>query len=81
MFLLYRGVGGLWAFELIARHHLSLEMVIKFRFHLFAEHHVMKDNPAFSMVNDSDEDVVFGSEDEGSKPLAINMTAKDDDSD
>nr|CAG4644664.1 EOG090X03I5 [Leptodora kindtii] len=28
------------------------------------EHHVMKDNPAFSMVNDSDEDVVFGSEDE-----------------
>ena len=42
----------------------------------------MKDNPAFSMVNDSDEDVVYGSdEDEGRKPLTINLTSKDDDSD
>nr|CAG4636043.1 EOG090X03I5 [Eubosmina coregoni]SVE69704.1 EOG090X03I5 [Eubosmina coregoni] len=38
------------------------------------ENHVMKDNPAFSMVNDSDEDVVY--ED---KPLTINLTSKDDD--
>nr|CAG4634689.1 EOG090X03I5 [Alona affinis] len=46
------------------------------------EHNVMKDNPAFSMVNDSDEDVVYGSdEDEGRKPLTINLTSKDDDSD
>ena len=44
--------------------------------HLGTENHVMKDNPAFSMVNDSDEDVVY--ED---KPLTINLTSKDDDSD
>lgn len=41
----------------------------------------MKDNPAFSMVNDSDEDVVYGSEDEGRKPLTISLASKDDDSD
>ncbi|XP_046655342.1 transmembrane protein 181-like [Daphnia pulicaria] len=45
------------------------------------EHSVMKDNPAFSMVNDSDEDVVYGSDDDGRKPLTINLTSKDDDSD
>lgn len=45
------------------------------------EHNVMKDNPTFSMVNDSDEDVVFGEEDDGRKPLTINLTSKDDDSD
>lgn len=41
----------------------------------------MKDNPAFSMVNDSDEDVIYGSDDDGRKPLTINLTSKDDDSD
>nr|CAG4649198.1 EOG090X03I5 [Scapholeberis mucronata]SVE93522.1 EOG090X03I5 [Scapholeberis mucronata] len=45
------------------------------------EHSVMKDNPAFSMVNDSDEDVMYGSDDDGRKPLTINLTSKDDDSD
>nr|CAG4643098.1 EOG090X03I5 [Ilyocryptus agilis] len=45
------------------------------------EHNVMKDNPAFSMVNDSDEDVVYGSDDDGRKPLTINLASKDDDSD
>lgn len=41
----------------------------------------MKENPAFSMVNDSDEDVVYGSDEDGRKPLTINLTSKDDDSD
>lgn len=30
---------------------------------------VTKDNPAFSMINDSDEEVVYGSEDESRRPL------------
>lgn len=50
-------------------------------FILLTEHSIMKDNPAFSMVNDSDEDVVYGSDDDGRKPLTINFTSKDDDSD
>jgi len=45
------------------------------------EHQIMKDNPAFSMVNDSDEDVIYGSDEDGRKPLTINLTSKDDDSD
>lgn len=28
-----------------------------------------KDNPAFSMVNDSDEDVIYGSDDDSRRPL------------
>lgn len=35
----------------------------------FAEPSVTKDNPAFSMVNDSDEDVIYGSDDESRRPL------------
>ncbi|KAK4881924.1 hypothetical protein RN001_005243 [Aquatica leii] len=38
-----------------------------------------KDNPSFSMINDSDEDVIFGSDEESRKPL--NRTRNDDDSD
>jgi hypothetical protein len=53
----------------------------KYFFLNIVEHSVMKDNPAFSMVNDSDEDVVYGSDDDGRKPLTINLTSKDDDSD
>ena len=50
---------------------------------LSTEHHetLMKENPAFSMINDSDEDVVYGSDEDGRKPLTINLTSKDDDSD
>lgn len=33
------------------------------------ETHIMKDNPAFSMVNDSDEDVIYGSDDDTRRPL------------
>lgn len=29
----------------------------------------MKDNPAFSMVNDSDEDVIYGSDEDTRRPL------------
>lgn len=32
---------------------------------------VTKDNPAFSMINDSDEEVVYGSEDESRRPLTL----------
>ncbi|XP_018330095.1 transmembrane protein 181 isoform X2 [Agrilus planipennis] len=40
---------------------------------------ITKDNPAFSMINDSDEDVVYGSDEESRRPLNRNRT--DDDSD
>lgn len=41
-------------------------------FNLFlAEISVTKDNPAFSMINDSDEEVVYGSEDESRRPLTV----------
>lgn len=45
----------------------------------FAEFGITKDNPAFSMINDSDEDVIYGSDDESRRPL--NRTRNDDDSD
>lgn len=35
----------------------------------FAETTITKDNPAFSMVNDSDEDVIYGSDDDSRRPL------------
>ncbi|XP_037083705.1 transmembrane protein 181-like [Pollicipes pollicipes] len=44
-----------------------------------AEPRVVKDNPAFSMINDSDEDVIYGSDEESRRPLHRNND--DDDSD
>lgn len=40
---------------------------------------ITKDNPAFSMINDSDEDVIYGSDEESRRPL--NRSRPDDDSD
>ncbi|GLV41173.1 uncharacterized protein CBL_04697 [Carabus blaptoides fortunei] len=40
---------------------------------------ITKDNPAFSMINDSDEDVVYGSDEDSRRPL--NRGHNDDDSD
>ncbi|XP_014287731.1 transmembrane protein 181 isoform X2 [Halyomorpha halys] len=40
---------------------------------------ITKDNPAFSMINDSDEDVIYGSDEESRQPL--NRSHNDDDSD
>lgn len=43
---------------------------------------VRKDNPTFSMINDSDEDVVYASEDDSRRPLnSINKTTAEYDSD
>lgn len=43
---------------------------------------VRKDNPTFSMINnDSDEEVVYASEDDSRRPLNINKTATEYDSD
>lgn len=36
---------------------------------------VRKDNPTFSMINDSDEEVVYASEDDSRRPLNSNKTA------
>lgn len=36
---------------------------------VFSETTITKDNPAFSMVNDSDEDVIYGSDDDSRRPL------------
>lgn len=46
---------------------------------LFLESVITKDNPAFSMINDSDEDVIYGSDEESRRPL--NRSRNDDDSD
>jgi hypothetical protein len=43
-----------------------------------AEAPITKDNPAFSMINDSDEEVVYGSDEESRQPLT---RTHDDDSD
>ncbi|XP_014262510.1 transmembrane protein 181 isoform X1 [Cimex lectularius] len=40
---------------------------------------ITKDNPAFSMINDSDEDVIYGSDEESRQPL--NRSHNEDDSD
>lgn len=40
---------------------------------------ITKDNPAFSMINDSDEDVIYGSDEESRRPLT--RPHQDDDSD
>lgn len=36
---------------------------------VLSETTITKDNPAFSMVNDSDEDVIYGSDDDSRRPL------------
>ncbi|XP_050689752.1 transmembrane protein 181-like isoform X2 [Eriocheir sinensis] len=41
------------------------------------ETHILKDNPAFSMVNDSDEDVIYGSDEDTRRPL--NQRSNDND--
>ncbi|KAI4457487.1 transmembrane protein [Holotrichia oblita] len=43
------------------------------------ESSITKDNPAFSMINDSDEEVIYGSDEESRRPL--NRSRNDDDSD
>lgn len=35
----------------------------------FTETAITKDNPAFSMINDSDEEVIYGSDEESRRPL------------
>lgn len=45
--------------------------IISITFLFIAEIAVTKDNPAFSMINDSDEEVVYGSEDESRRPLTV----------
>lgn len=42
---------------------------------------ITKDNPAFSMINDSDEDVIYGSEDESRRPLNSSGKGNEYDSD
>lgn len=46
-------------------------MLIFIYFLFTAEISVTKDNPAFSMINDSDEEVVYGSDDESRRPLTV----------
>ena len=36
---------------------------------LVSETAITKDNPAFSMINDSDEEVIYGSDEESRRPL------------
>lgn len=35
----------------------------------FLDSSITKDNPAFSMINESDEDVIYGSDEESRRPL------------
>lgn len=57
----------------------STKNVLLFSFQIFSELGITKDNPAFSMINDSDEDVIYGSDEESRRPL--NRARNDDDSD
>lgn len=50
-------------------------------FSISAEPNLTKDNPAFSMINDSDEEVVYGSDDESRRPLNSAGKGNDYDSD
>lgn len=49
-----------------------------FGFFLDLETNITKDNPAFSMVNDSDEDVIYGSDDESRRPLNLSSGRTND---
>jgi hypothetical protein len=45
---------------------------------------ITKDNPSFSMVNDSDEDIIYGSDEDEDTKMPLNQTASSghhDDSD
>lgn len=41
---------------------------------IFTETTITKDNPAFSMVNDSDEDVIYGSDDDSTERRPLNSS-------
>jgi len=71
-------------------HFMFLYSVLNFSLYLMAymyspthatpsEAHITKDNPAFSMINDSDEDVIYGSDEDSRLPL--NRSCNHDDSD
>lgn len=61
-------IGKFWViwFYLLAKNFIS-------------EAQITKDNPAFSMINDSDEDVIYGSDEDSRQPL--NRSCNHDDSD
>lgn len=48
---------------------MYLHFVFYFILDFNTEATITKDNPAFSMVNDSDEDVIYGSDDDSRRPL------------
>ncbi|EEB16167.1 Integral membrane protein GPR178, putative [Pediculus humanus corporis] len=45
------------------------------------ESQITKDNPTFSMINDSDEDVIYGSDEDTSSRQPLNRSCNNDDSD
>lgn len=45
---------------------------------LYPETGITKDNPAFSMINDSDEEVIYGSDEESRRPLTARHVANED---
>lgn len=47
----------------------SIHKMISYFYFSETEPSITKDNPAFSMINDSDEEVVYGSDDESRRPL------------
>jgi hypothetical protein len=58
----------------------TLALFKRFQLSIFTEP-VRKDNPSFSMINDSDEDVIYGSEDDSRRPLNSANKTNDYDSD
>ena len=59
---------------------IKTKMTNKLSLQTFTEP-VRKDNPSFSMINDSDEDVIYGSEDDSRRPLNSANKTNDYDSD
>lgn len=45
---------------------------------MFSETTITKDNPAFSMINDSDEEVIYGSDEESRRPLNAHHRINED---
>lgn len=50
------------------------------KLHMFSDSSITKDNPALSMFNDSEEEVIFGSDEDSRRPLT-RVPRNTDDSD
>lgn len=63
-------------------YYLFYYLLLKYNFVLpfFSDSSITKDNPAFSMFNDSEEEVIYGSDEDSRRPLTrVPRNAEDSD--